>query len=453
MTFQDALKYIYSFATFDIVPATADTPKNQKLERMPYLLAALGDPHHKFQSVHIAGTKGKGSTAAMTESILRAAGYRTGLYTSPHLHTFRERIRVAGNLISREDVVRGVEKLKPLIEATPNMTTFEIITLLAFDYFAANEVEIAVVEVGLGGRLDATNVLTPRVSVITSISYDHTAVLGNTLTQIASEKAGIIKPGIPVVSSPQTDEADAVIHQVAQEKNVPLVSVSPELSFQVEGNLHNVTPLTQSLNGQEFVWECADDPMTLGLKLLGPHQLANATTVLGAMAALRHYAQLSLPDEAIFAGMANVQWPGRFEILGRHPFVIIDGAHNADSVQQLIITLRAFFPRERLHFVFGSSNDKDIAGMFDQLLPHATSLTITRSHSQRAADPAHLIELASKFNVETVVASDPTSALDLARQRAQPNDIICATGSLFIIAEVRAAWFRQRGVSLESDDA
>ncbi len=450
MTYQDALNYLYSFATFETVPAIAADPKNLKLERMPRLLAALDNPHKKFQSVHIAGTKGKGSTAAMTESILRAAGYRTGLYTSPHLHTFCERIRVRGEMIPRIDVAAGVEKLKPIVGEFPTITTFELITALAFDYFATQGVEIAVLEVGLGGRLDATNVVIPRVSVIASISLDHVAVLGDTLAQIAREKAGIIKPGVPVVASPQHEEAREVIHQVAADKHAPLVAVTDGLSFEIDGNPHHVTPHRQNLNGQDFIWECADDPMTLDLKLLGRHQLENATTVLATISTLRE-SGMTIPEEAVYAGMANVQWPGRFEILGRNPFIIIDGAHNADSAHQLVATLRGFFPRERLHFVFGSSNDKDIAGMFAELLPHAASLTITRSHSQRAADPAHLVELASTFQVNPIIEPDITRAFRIARDRAGQMDVVCATGSLFIVGEVRAAWLAEQGTPVETD--
>ncbi|MBI5301666.1 MAG: bifunctional folylpolyglutamate synthase/dihydrofolate synthase [Chloroflexi bacterium] len=451
MTFQDALQYIYSFATYEIIPATAAVPKNLKLERMPHLLAALGNPHHRFQSVHIAGTKGKGSTAAMTESILRAAGYRTGLYTSPHLHTFCERIQVAGKMISRDEVVAGVAKLKPIVAEFPNITTFEIITALAFDHFATHAVDFAVIEVGLGGRLDATNVVTPRVAVITSISYDHTAILGDTLTKIAREKAGIIKPGIPVVSAAQNEEARLVIEATAHERGALYVQVTQDNLFRAANMTHRIAADSQTLDGQRIVWSRVEQADALDLRLLGRHQIANATTVLAAIAMLREQG-IAISDDAIREGFANVQWQGRFEILSRDPCVILDGAHNADSAHQLVATLRDFFPRAGLHFVFGSSNDKDIAGMLTELLPHAASFTITRSHSARAADPGQIAQLCAQSGVRAMLAPDPITALQLAQEQARPGDVVCATGSLFVVAEVRAAWFAARGTPVESDD-
>jgi len=451
MTFQDALKYIYAFATYEIIPATAAAPKNQKLERMPHLLAALGNPHRQFRAVHIAGTKGKGSTAAMTESVLRAAGYRTGLYTSPHLHTFCERMRVAGAMISREQVIAGVAKIKPIVAAMPNITTFEIITALAFDFLATQQVDLAVIEVGLGGRLDATNVLTPLVSVITSISYDHTAVLGDTLTQIATEKAGIIKPGIPVVSAAQHAEARAVIEATARDRGAPLTQVTQDDAFELSGLAHRVAADSRTLDGQRVVWSRGAQTDTLDLRLLGKHQIANATTVLATVAALRAQG-IAISDAAVRAGLANVEWRGRFEILARAPYLIVDGAHNADSAYQLVTTLRDYFPRARLHFIFGSSNDKDIGGMLAHLMPHAASFTITRSHSTRAADPDWIARLSASFGVTPTIASDPASALAHAHALAQADEVVCATGSLFIVAEVRAAWFAARAMPVANDD-
>ena len=450
MTFQETLQYLYSFASYEIVPASAAVPKNLKLERMPHLLAALGNPHQRFQAVHIAGTKGKGSTAAMIANILRAAGYRTGLYTSPHLHTFCERIRVDGKMISRAEVVAGIAKIKPIIAAIPNITTFEIITALAFDYFATHQVEIGVVEVGLGGRLDATNVITPRVSVITSISYDHTAILGDTLTKIAREKAGIIKPTVPVVSAAQTDEARLVIESTAQAHNVPLAMVSQDNSFQVVNEAYHVAADTRTLDGQRIIWSHGDQAELLDLHLLGRHQIANATTVLAAIATLRAQG-LTIASEAVQHGLHQVEWPGRFELLSRDPNVIVDGAHNADSAFQLVSTLRDFFPSAGLHFVFGSSNDKDIDGMLAELLPHAASFTITRAQTARAADPAHIAQLAAQRGISATIAPDPMSALRAAQSRARLGDVVCATGSLYIVAEVRAAWFAERGTPLAND--
>lgn len=454
MTYPDALTYLYSFTNYEVTPATAYAPDKFNLARVEQLLAALGDPHKKFQSLHIAGTKGKGSTAAIGESILRAAGHLTGLYTSPHLHTFRERIRVGGEMISESAVSAGIEKLKPLVAQIAGLTTFEIMTALAFDYFAARGVEMAVLEVGLGGRLDATNVVLPRASVITSISYDHTAILGNTLAQIAREKAGIIKPGVPVVTAPQPEEALRVIEQVAREKSASLITISQDFRFQIADCRFRVIPERQDLDSQAFTWERRSDSncelFTFDLRLLGRHQLANAATVLAAMAVLREQG-VAIPDDAIHHGIATVEWPGRFEILGRDPYVIVDGAHNPNSAHQLVATLRDLFPRTRLHFIFGASNDKDIAGMFAELLPYAESLTLTRSHNPRAADPAQLAPLAAAFRREFSITPDVASALREARQRAQREDGVCVTGSLFVVAEAREALLAEQGTAIERD--
>ncbi len=459
MTYRDALNYIFSFTNFEVTPAGDYSSRTFDLTRMERLLAALGNPHRKFDSVHVAGTKGKGSTAAMIESVLRAAKYLTGFYTSPHLHTFRERIRVGGEMISQDDVIAGVEKLKPLAEQIPGITTFEVMTALALDYFAARKVELAVLEVGLGGRLDATNVVTPRVSVITSISYDHTAILGNTLAEIAREKAGIIKPGVPVVASPQQLEALTVIQAIAREKNAPLVAIDADFRFQISDfRLRSVplgfqvSPQAQNLDTQSFTLARQSDfsLLAINLNLVGRHQLANATTTLAAILVLREQG-IVISDTAIRDGFANVEWHGRFELLAREPYLIADGAHNADSAKQLVRTLRELFPNARLHFVFGASNDKDITGMFAELLPHAKSLFLTRSHNPRAADPAHLAELAAPYRVPTQTASDLESALHDATQHAEKDDVVCVTGSLFVVAEAREIVLAQRGIHVEKD--
>jgi len=457
MTYREALNYIYSFTNFEVTPAGDYSSKTFDLTRIERLLAALDNPHGQFQSVHIAGTKGKGSTAAMMERVLRAAKHRTGLYTSPHLHTFRERIRVDGEMISRDDVVAGVEKLKPLAAEISGLTAFEIMTALAFDYFRGRGVEIAVLEVGLGGRLDSTNVVTPLISVITSISFDHTAILGTTLAQIAREKAGIIKPGVPIITSPQNDEALSVIQDIAQEENAPLVEISPDLEFQVADADFQIAPAAQDLEKQAFtltrqaeIFDLSLFTLDLQIGLLGKHQLVNAATALAALMVLRDQGVL-VPDEAIRDGLANVEWHGRFEILSRDPCIIVDGAHNADSAHQLVATLHDMFPRARLHFIFGASGDKDIAGMLAELFPAAESLVLTRSHNPRAADPARLAELASKHKTETSVAPDLAAALRDARQHASQGDVICVTGSLFVVAEARAAWLAEHGVSVEKD--
>ena len=456
MNYSDALTYIYSFTDQAAPHAQTQAPANYNLERMHRLFDLLGNPHRKFQSIHVTGTKGKGSTSAIIESILRAAGYRTGFYTSPHLHTFRERIRIGEQYISQDDLIALVEKLQPAIAKIPGITTFEVITAIAFDYFAARNVDFAVLEVGLGGRLDSTNVVIPRVSVITSISYDHMAILGNTLAQIAREKAGIIKPNVPIVTSPQRAEAFGVIEQVAREKNAPLVSISDDLTYHASRTTHHVIPESQSLDGQTLNWNNETNSILCALPLLGRHQLINATNALATLSVLREQG-VAISDDAVRHGIASVQWQGRFEILGRHPFVIVDGAHNGDSALQLITTLHNYFPNARLHFIFGASNDKDIRGMFAEMIPHATSLTLTRSSNPRASDPAQLHDIASEQSKRSnpqlgiYTTSDLAIAIHDARTRASNDDVICITGSLFVVAEAREIWFAGNGIILEKD--
>jgi dihydrofolate synthase/folylpolyglutamate synthase len=457
MNYSDTLNYIYSFANFHVSPTQPTAAENLSLARMEQLLDAIGNPHKKFRSIHITGTKGKGSTAATIESILRTAGYRTGFYTSPHLHTFRERIRVDGQVISADDVTATLEKLKPVIDALPDVITFEIITALAFDYFVVHGVDIAVLEVGLGGRLDATNVVTPLVSVITSISYDHMAILGNTLAQIAHEKAGIIKPNVPIVTAPQREEAFRVIEETAREKNAPMIAISDDLQFQVAGSHFQVVPVAHTLDSQTLEWKNQNEqPVACNLPLLGKHQLSNAATALATISVLRDQG-IAISDDAVRNGISSVEWHGRFEILARHPFVVVDGAHNGDSAHQLVTTLHDYFPNARLHFIFGASNDKDIAGMFAELVPHATSFTLTRSNNARASDPTQLAVIASeqseRSNLQIEIHTTPNLALAMndARARATSNDVICVTGSLFVVAEAREVWFTERGVMIEKD--
>jgi dihydrofolate synthase/folylpolyglutamate synthase len=451
MDYAQALELLYSFNNFQTTPGNAPVSKTFNLDRIQKLADAIGNPHRQFQSIHVAGTKGKGSTVAMIESVLRHAGLRTGLYTSPHLHTFRERIRVNGAMISPNAVIAGVEKIQPIIATLPGITTFEIITALAFDYFAQQKIDVAVLEVGLGGRLDATNIVTPRIAVITSISYDHLAILGNTLTQIAREKAGIVKPLVPVICPPQVDEAMQVIEQVTREKNAPLVAITPALEFQVADVEYRLASTQNNLDAQTFTLTInREQSKTYRLKLLGRHQLINTATTLAALFVLRAQG-IAISEPAIETGLATVEWQGRFEILAHHPYLVVDGAHNADSAHHLRLALHDYFPNARWHFVFGASNDKDIAGMFAEILPHATSLTLTRYASPRAAEPEQLKKSALPYSVPIDLANDVPGALQVARQRAALDDVICVTGSLFVVAEAREAILRERGQAIDKD--
>lgn len=425
-TYQEALDWLYSFVDFSAQRKVKYSPETFDLGRMRALMALLGNPQDRYRTLHLAGTKGKGSVSAMCASVLKAAGYRTGFYTSPHLQDFRERIQLNGEYISEADLVAIVRRLQELVPQVPGITTFELNTALAFEYFARQAVDVAVIEVGLGGRLDATNVITPLVSVITSLSYDHMDLLGNTLTLIAGEKAGIIKPNVPVVSAPQQPEALETLERVAAERAAPLTVVGRDVLFQ---------PLTHSLDGQTF----QINGETLSLPLLGAHQVENAAVAYAALQALNVF--LPISAEAIRTGLAAVRWPGRFEILHRQPYLVVDGAHNADSAQRLAAALADYFPQRRVHLIFGASADKDIAGMLAALLPQVNSVICTQAVHPRALEPeqlaAQVATLRPAAEVECVPAVQPALARALAL--AAPEDVILACGSLFIVAEVQAA--------------
>lgn len=402
-------------------------PEAFRLDPIRRLLERLGNPHHRYAVVHIAGTKGKGSTAAMAEAILRAAGYRTGLYTSPHLHTLRERIRIRGELLSRAAVVDLFERLRPMIEADPELTVFDILTAMGFLAFAESDVEIAVVEVGLGGRLDSTNVVSPSVSLITSLSLDHTEILGPTLAHIAFEKAGIMKPGVPAITAPQAEEAMAVLRQVAAERGAPL--------FTLEGWRYG--PAIISPTGQ---WGeiCAPDGArwSVRLPLLGRHQWENAALAVAAMVRLREQGW-RIPDEAIREGIQGVQWPGRFEVLQEEPPIVLDGAHNDASAARLAETVAEVFPGRRWRLVFGISADKDAAVVLSPLRPLVTEIWLTQSRHPRAADPWRLVGAAEALNLPWRIQGEVARAFEEAVREGGP---VLVTGSLFVVAEAREAW-------------
>ncbi len=432
--YKDALDYLYSFVDFSMQKADTYSPERFKLERMQALVASMGNPQAVYPSIHVAGTKGKGSVCILCASALHEAGYKVGLYTSPHLDDYAERIQVDGEFIPHADLVEMVEVIKPYVAAIPELTTFEITTALAFKYFEQQKVDAAVIEVGLGGRLDATNVLNPVVSVITSISYDHTQLLGNTLTLIAGEKAGIIKPGIPIVSSPQDEEARQVIARVAGEHGCSLVQVGRDVLFDV---------VSKSLGGQTIrVSILGANPaefLDITIPLLGTHQAANAAT---AFAALEIYNQheLKVDHNAIQRGFSQAFWPGRFEIVYTSPPVVLDCAHNRDSAQKLRLTLAEYFPGKQVILVFGASEDKDIEGMFTELMPVVKELIAVKSFHPRAIDPDQLVEMAHRFGHPVACIEDIPQAVEKALQLAGDGDLVLVTGSIFVVAEARKYW-------------
>jgi len=451
ITYKQALDYLYSLTNYEIKSTFAYAPQFFDLARVDRLLAALGNPHRQYPSVHVAGTKGKGSTCAMLASILRAAGYRTGLYTSPHLHTFRERIQVDGEYVSEADFSRWMERLQPIAQADKELTTFEVATALAFGYFAERGVEMAVIEVGLGGRLDATNVLQPTVSIITTIGHDHMHILGHTLAQIAGEKAGIIKEGTPVVSAPQERAALAVIERVCAEKHACLTPVGLDWHWRATHC---------ALEGQEFTASgrlhtlSRDGSISyrgLHVPLLGKHQLRNAAVALATVEDLRQTG-LHVSEQAVRQGLRDVVWPARFEVLGCYPRFVVDGAHNVDSARCLNATVQQYFPGRRPWLVLGILSDKDIPAILRALLPHAQGAFFARSHHPRAADPQALQAEAARYAIPTQVIEDIPQATEVAIDKAGPQGLVVASGSFTTAGAAREAWLRLYDRPLPSID-
>lgn len=447
MIYREAIEYLHSLTDYEKRRIERYSPDTLDLSRVERLLDMVGNPHRLYPSVHVAGTKGKGSTSAMIESVLRAAGYRTGFYTSPHLHTFRERIRIGADLISREDVVSLTEEFRPLIARVPGVTTFEAITAIAFTYFARQKVDVLVAEVGLGGRLDATNVIRPEVAVITSLSLDHTYLLGNTLPEIAAEKAGIIKDGVPVVTAPQRPEALAVIEETARARQAPLTVVGRDWVWE---------PGPFDLKGQSFtarrVGEGRDDLAgEYWIPLLGRHQLENAATALAALQVLLDRG-FRLSRAAALEGLRTVQWPGRLEILSTDPLVVVDCAHNPYSTEVLRETMREWFPGRRWVLIFGASADKDIPGMLRALLPITDHLIVTRSDHPRAATPVELADMAASVGGGAEIAVSVRRAFQRALTLVGPDTGILVTGSIFLVAEAREEWAEHNGQPVPEND-
>lgn len=440
--YQQTLDYLYKFVDYSLTRGGfAEMVGKFDLDRIRDFMAVLGNPQHTYPILHIAGTKGKGSVSAFCASALRHAGYRVGLYTSPHLHDYAERIQVDGENIDHAELVALVDELRPRLDAGTKLTTFEITTALALLHFARRGCTAVVLEVGLGGRLDATNIVTPQVSAITSISLDHQAVLGNTLAAIAGEKAGIIKPGVPVVSAIQADEARRVIEHIAAERDAELIQVGRDVQFQAG---------TRSFTGQTMlVWEADMDrrhttPLDLRIPLLGDHQIENAAVAFALVrAAGRTGAGLQVDDRDIQKGFNEVRWPGRFELLQTDPPVVIDAAHNRESAARLRCTIDQYFPGSRLTLVFGASEDKDIAGMFSELLPRVEQLIVTKSFHPRAADPDELVERAGPYGVKARIVPDIEDALDVAVREVPSNGMVLVAGSIFIAAGARETWYNR----------
>ncbi len=434
LNYPDALDYLYSLINYEVQRPERYAPDVISLERPRALLAALGNPQECYPCLHLTGTKGKGSVSAMCASVLRAAGLRVGLYSSPHLQDFRERIRLDDGLIAPELLASLVERVQPYVGRLAGLTWFEVVTALAFMAFAEESVDIAVIEVGLGGRLDATNILrAPLTTTVTSLSYDHTYLLGNTLSQIAFEKAGIFKAGVPAISAPQPPEAIAVLERVAAERGAPLTVVGRDLPFEVGAS---------DEFGQSFRVLAGDLRGEYWTPLLGAHQALNGAVALATLEQVRR-AGLPISAQALHTGLAQVNWAGRLEVVRRAPYLVLDAAHNAASAERLRDSLQRIFlssPERRLILIFGAFTDKDVAGMFSALLPLADELILMQPISPRAFSTDQLAELARQAGCSSTLHSCPSAseALERAEMLARPTDVICATGSLSVVGELRS---------------
>lgn len=433
MNYEAALAYIDTFINSERSPDFSRQARFYNLERISRLLAHLGDPHRRLKVVHVAGSKGKGSTAALIASILNHAGYKTGLFTQPHLITPRERCRINSRLISEAEFAGYVDRLKPSIEAMTDLESigrvsfFEIYTALAFTYFADNTVDFAVIEVGLGGRLDATNVVDPLVSVITPISLEHTAILGDTHEAIAKEKAEIIKANRPVVLAPQLPEAHTVFEAVAADRDAPLDGVGRDIHLKREK--WNINGQTLDLTTQSAFYP------ELFLSLHGEHQAVNAATAIGCIERIRQEGY-EVPRTSIYGGLKDVRWAGRMQVVGQSPVILLDGAHSPTSAEALCKAIREVFRYRRLILVVGLMRDKDLQAIGQVLCPFADEIITTQAFDNPRVTPAEEIAGAwSETGTHFHVCPNVREAIPLAQSIATTSDLICIAGSIYIVGE------------------
>ena len=431
MTYQEALQYLNSFINYE-KQSSYDYNKSFKLERMKKIAALLDDPQDSIKSIHVAGTKGKGSTSAIIHSILKNANLKVGLYTSPHLVSFRERIRINDSFITEEEVCGLLERLKKAVDKTKDdsYSFFEVYTALAYMYFKDRRVDFAVYETGLGGRLDATNIVQPLVCAITPISYEHTDKLGDTLEEIASEKGGIIKENSICVSAPQIREAHDAIEDICKRKNTKLIVVGKNILFK---------EICADDEKEVFsVFGLFGEYPLLEMRLLGSHQVVNAATAIGVIEALR-FRGITIPYEAIRKGVENARWAGRFDIVSRKPFIVLDGAQNRASANALADTVRKLLKYKKLILVLGVSKDKDVNGILEELLPITDRVVLTKSKVvERALEPHKIKELLNSKDKDTTITEDVNDALNKATSMAAPEDLILITGSLFVVGEAHS---------------
>lgn len=429
-----ALHRLLSLADYERMVGLAPRRHKPDIGRMVEFAHRLGDPQQCAPVVHVAGTKGKGSVAAMVASILTTAGKHTGLFTSPHLHTFTERLRLDGLPVSPEAFAHHLGRVWPHVEAMGaesaygKPSTFEVLTGMAFDLFKAEQVDVQVLEVGLGGRLDSTNVAYGQVAAITSLSLDHTAILGDRVELIAAEKAGIIKPNARVVLAPQDPKARDVVAAACLRQGAQVIELGRDVTWQ--GG-------RADLRGQEVTVQTPSRTYRLWLPLLGAHQQENAAAAIAAVEAM----DFGAPEEAVVQGIRDVRWAGRFQVLAANPAVVVDGAHNPYSAKRLVEAVRQYVAPRRTWLVFGCSSDKDLVGMINELSPLAHRAFVCASRHPRAVPLDQLQAAFHQAGVQVDARKDVTEAISEACSQADNHDLVLVTGSLFVVAEALESWF------------
>ncbi|WP_449537145.1 bifunctional folylpolyglutamate synthase/dihydrofolate synthase [Ferdinandcohnia sp. Marseille-Q9671] len=425
-TYEEALSWIHSRLRLGMKPG---------LSRMEWMMERLNHPEKKIKAIHVAGTNGKGSTVSYIRSILEEAGYTVGTFTSPYIETFNERISVNGTPISNDEIVSLLQKIKPLAEELEGTelggpTEFEVITAMALYYFGTNDtIDFVIMEVGLGGKLDSTNVITPLLSVITSIGFDHMNILGNTLEEIAGEKAGIIKPNVPVVSCVDQQEAIRVIRKTASEMNSPFYQVRED--FKVEGH-------TQKQNGEMFTVRTSDKVLeNIQITMKGTHQVYNASLAVMVIQLLQKNRKVNVVENDLRKGLEKTKWIGRFEEISSDPQVILDGAHNPEGVKSLVETIKAHLSGKEVHIIFSALSDKKLETMLRQLEDVAHSLTLTSFDFPRAASTEELYENSSGSEKIVVVDDWKIAIQRKIKLISKPGKVLIITGSLYFISNVR----------------
>ncbi|MEM2517668.1 MAG: folylpolyglutamate synthase/dihydrofolate synthase family protein [Candidatus Bathyarchaeia archaeon] len=428
MTYEEVINWIYNLHRFGT---------NRGLCRVRRLLKMLGDPHRRFRIILVGGTNGKGSTVRMIASILQEAGYKVGVFTKPHLTSFTERIVINEMEISESEVVRLISEMKPYVEkvaaCSQHPTFFEVTTALALNYFAQQGVDFAVLEVGIGGRLDATNVTIPLVSVITNVYLEHTQILGNTVLKIAKEKAGIIKTNVVVVTATDNDKVFSLLRRVCQRRRARILRVGEDIMFK---------RVSWNLEGQTFE---VQTPVrlyeNLHIPLLGAHQIVNAATAIGAVEALKYY-DIHIEEQVIRKGLSRVWWPGRLEVVQRSPLVVLDCAKEPAATRRLKEALIDHFQWRRLILVTSISRDKDIPSIIEEIAPLADLVIVSQHKVQnRAADPEQIAVEVQKHSKPVMIIRDVREAVKEAMSLAGKEDLICVMGSVFAVGEAREMWY------------